>query len=82
MLEPEDLFQVAKLLIISHLFYRSIPNIAWLTPEWKHAKCVSAYNAQTGNGKCFRRVALRNDKRTLMAPVFQPNWRRPAWERP
>ena len=69
MLEPEDLLQVGKFLIISNLFYRSVPNIARLSPEWKHAERVASYNAQTGNGKSFRRVTLGDNKRTLMRPV-------------
>ena len=69
MLEPEDLLQIAEFFVISHLLYRSIPNIARLTPEWKHAERVAAYNAQARNSKSLRRVTLRNDKRTLVAPV-------------
>ena len=43
MLEPKDLLQIAEFLIFSHLLYRRIPDIARLTPEWKHAEAVAAY---------------------------------------
>ena len=69
MLEPEDLLEVGKLLVVGHLFYRRIPYIARLAPEWKHAIRIAAYNAQTGNGQRFRRVSLRDDKCALVTPV-------------
>ena len=69
MLEPENLFEVGKFLIIGHLFYRGIPHVARLAPEWKHAERVAAYNAQTSNGQRFRRVSLRDNKRTLVGLV-------------
>ena len=69
MLQPKDLLQVAEFLVFGHLLYRSIPYIARLTPEWKHAESVAAYNAQTGNGQRFRRVTLRDDKRALVRPM-------------
>ena len=69
MLEPEDLFEVGKFLIIGHLLYRSIPHIARLSPEWKHAERVAAYNAQTSNGQRFRRVSLGDNKRTVVRLV-------------
>ena len=69
MLEPEDLFEVGKFLIIGHLLYRSIPHVARLSPQWKHAERVSAYNAQTSNGQRFRRVSLGDNKRTVVGLV-------------
>ena len=69
MLKPEDLFQVGKFLVFGHLLHRRVPHIARLSPEWKHAERIAAYNAQTSNGQRFRRVSLCDNKRTVVGLV-------------
>jgi hypothetical protein len=49
MLQTQNLFQIRKLLIVSQLFYASVPNVPRFPPEWEDAIGIATYDAQTRN---------------------------------